>query len=44
VSFLKRIATETLEPIAAMYPPNKSVFVYAQVLFLFPKLSPALYD
>ena len=44
VSFLKRIATETLEPIAAMYPPNKSVFVYEQVLFLFPKFSPALYD
>ena len=42
VIFLKKIATETLEPIAAIYPPNKSVFVYVQVLFLFPKLSPAL--
>ncbi len=44
VSFLKRIATETLELIAAIYPPSKSVLVYVQVLFLFPKLSPALYD
>ena len=42
VSFLKRIATETLEPIAAKYPPNKSVFVYEQVLFLLPKFKPAL--
>jgi hypothetical protein len=44
VSFLKRIATETLELIAAIYPPSKSVLVYVQVLFLFPKLRPALYD
>jgi hypothetical protein len=42
VSFLNRIATETLELIAAKYPPNKSVFVYEHVLFLFPKLRPAL--
>jgi hypothetical protein len=28
VSFLKSIATETLEPIAAKYPPNKSLLVY----------------